>query len=161
MPTTKPALYQNNLFVSKYLIGNNSWSFIFSVRWLTSNSKNVLLILKLMLSREELTKEYIKIINGYYPAVSGLMRHCLLKILQLNGTRIQSQKRLYYLVIYYPEKIGGRLLQQQDVFRDAAENIGLVEVVFVSANRLIKDPLSKIKQQDFRFWLELCWLANE
>ena len=114
-----------------------------------------------MLSREELAKEFIKIINGYYPAVSGLMRHCLLKILQLDATRTQPQQRLYYLVIYYPEKIGARLLQQQDVFRDAAENMGLVEVVFINANRLIKDPLSKIKQQDFRLWLELCWLANE
>ena len=39
--------------------------------------------------------------------------------------------------------------------------MGLVEVVFLNANHLVKDPYSKIKQQDFRFWLELCWLANE
>ncbi|MBE9046093.1 hypothetical protein IQ255_17050 [Pleurocapsales cyanobacterium LEGE 10410] len=114
-----------------------------------------------MLSREELTKEYIKIIDSYYPVVAKLMRRCLIKIIELNATRTQPKQRIYYLVIYYPEKIGDRLLQQQDVFRDAAENMGLAEVIFINANRLIKDPLSKLKQQDFRFWLELCWLANE
>jgi hypothetical protein len=39
--------------------------------------------------------------------------------------------------------------------------MGLAEVVFLNANRLVKDPLSKIKEQDFRFWLELCWIAKE
>lgn len=113
-----------------------------------------------MLSREELTKEYIKIINRYYPFVARLMRRCLIRVFKLNSTRIQPQQRIYYLVIYYPEKIGDLLLQHQGIFRDAAENMGLVEVIFISANRLIKDPLSTVKQQDFRFWLELCWIVQ-
>ena len=112
-----------------------------------------------MISREQLAKEYIKIINNYYPIAGRLLRHCLIKIIKLNAHR--SQKNSYYLGIYYPERIIERLLQHQEVFRDTAENMGLVEVVFFNANRLVKDPRSKIKRQDFRFWLELCWIANE
>ncbi len=112
-----------------------------------------------MISREKLVTEYLKIINNYYPLAGRLLRHCLVRIFDFNVAR--TNKHFYYLGIYYPERIGDRLLQQQDVFRDAAENMGLAEVVFLNANHLIKDPLSKIKDQDFRFWLELCWIANE
>lgn len=112
-----------------------------------------------MISREKLAQEYIKILNSYYPLAGGLLSHCLIKIIKLNSDC--HHKYFYYLGIYYPEQIGNLILEQQDVFRDAAENMGLVEVVFLNADRLIKDPLSKIKEQDFRFWLELCWLANK
>ncbi len=111
-----------------------------------------------MISREQLAQEYINIINNYYPVAGKLLSHCLVKIIKLNADR--RNKYCYYLGIYYPERIGEYLLQQQDVFRDAAENMGLVEVVFLNANHLVKDPLSKIKQQDFRFWLNLCWIAQ-
>ena len=113
----------------------------------------------MMISREQLAQEYINIVNNYYPIAGRLLRHCFVKILKLNANR--TNKYSYYLGIYYPEPIGDRLLEQQDVFRDAAENMGLVEVVFLNANHLVRDPYSKIKQQDFRFWLELSWIANE
>jgi hypothetical protein len=112
-----------------------------------------------MISREELQKEYIAIVNNYYPLAGRLLTYCLVKILKLNVPR--QKKYAYYLGIYYPDRIGSNLLEQQDVFKEAAENMGLVEVVFLNANHLVKDPLSTIKQKDFRFWLELCWIANE
>lgn len=112
-----------------------------------------------MISREQLTKEYIKIVNNYYPIAGQLLRHCLVKILNLN--KVRTNKNSYYLGIYYPDRIGSRLLEQQDIFRDAAQNMGFIEVVFVNANHLVKDPLSSIRLQDFRFWLELCWIANK
>ena len=112
-----------------------------------------------MISREQLAKEYIRIINDYYPVASRLLNQCLVKILTLNNDRAKNIH--YYLGVYYPERIGKPLLAQQTVLHDAAENMGLVEVIFINVNNLVKDPYSKIRQQDFRFWLELCWLANE
>ena len=112
-----------------------------------------------MISREELAQEYITIINNYYPVAGRLLSHCLLKVLTINSSHLK--KNLYYIGIYYPDRIGRRLLEQQDIFRDAAENMGLVEVAFFNANHLVKDPQSTIIKQDFRFWLELCWIANE
>ncbi len=112
----------------------------------------------MMISRE-LAQEYVKIINNYYPTAGQLLDHCLVKILKLDPYR--TNKYYYYLGIYYPERFGPRLLEQQDIFREAAENMGLIEVVFLNANHLVKDPLSSIKQQDFRFWLELSWIANK
>ena len=112
-----------------------------------------------MIEREQLAQEYISIVKNYYPVAQKNLGCCLVKTLNLNAQNIY--KNLYYLGIYYPEQIGDRLLEQQDILKESAENIGLVEVVFVNANHLVKDPLSKIKQQDFRFWLELCWIADE
>ncbi|MGF1479952.1 MAG: hypothetical protein ACFB4I_10730 [Cyanophyceae cyanobacterium] len=111
-----------------------------------------------MISRDQLVKEYVSIVNNYHPIAGHLLRHCLVKVI---GFRAESLHRNhYYLGIYYPNKIGDRLLEQQDIFKGIAENMGLVEVVFLNANHLVRDPLSKIKQQDFRFWLELSWIAN-
>ena len=112
-----------------------------------------------MISREQLAKEYIRVIDNYYPVAGRLLRHCVIKIINLSADR--SQKPAYYLGIYYPERIIEGLLVHTKVLRDTAESMGLVEVVLFNANRLIKDPQSKIKRQDFRFWLELCWIASE
>ncbi|MEM8830060.1 MAG: hypothetical protein AAGE96_11985 [Cyanobacteria bacterium P01_G01_bin.19] len=111
-----------------------------------------------MISRDAIAKEYINVINNYYPVASNLLSRCLVRVLELTADR--TKHRSYYLCIYYLEKYGDRLLGHQDIFRDAAENMGLVEVIFISIDRLVKDPHSKIKQEDFRFWLELCWLAS-
>ncbi len=112
-----------------------------------------------MISREQLAQEYINIVEQYYPIAGKLLRHCLVKILKLNST--YNHNCYYNLGIYYPDRIGKHLLEQQDVFRDAAENMGLKEVIFFNANYLIRNPHSTIKQQDFRFWLDLCWIAQE
>ena len=112
-----------------------------------------------MISREQLTQEYINIIEQYYPLAGKLLRHCLVKVLKLNST--YNHTYYYNLGIYYPDRIGKYLLEQQDVFRDAAENMGLKEVIFFNANSLIRNSNSMIKQQDFRLWLELCWIAQE
>ena len=112
-----------------------------------------------MISQEKLAQEYIRVINSYYPTVSPLLHHCLVKILKLNVDR--TNKYSYYLGIYYPERLGPSLLEQQDIFREASENMGLIEVVFINANHLVRDPHSTIKQQDLRFWLELSWIANQ
>ncbi|WP_242032761.1 hypothetical protein [Oscillatoria sp. FACHB-1406] len=50
-------------------------------------------------------------------------------------------------------------MSKQNALKDIAENMGLVEVIFLNANRIIRDPLSRLKQDDFRFWLELHWIA--
>ncbi|MEM7757577.1 MAG: hypothetical protein AAF298_05540 [Cyanobacteria bacterium P01_A01_bin.40] len=133
-----------------------------------------------MISRQKLAQEYIKIINNYYPVASRLLNQCLVKVLAFNSDykvrvsgnaasqaaystparRHRSHQIHYYLAIYYPEPIGKLVLEQQPIFHDAAENMGLMEVIFLNANNLTKDPHSKIRQQDFRFWIELCWLVN-
>ena len=111
-----------------------------------------------MLSRQKLAQEYIRIINSYYPIASKLLHQCLVKIHTLSSDR--RNQTHYYLGIYYPESIGQKILAHQQLFQNAAENMGLVEVIFLNANNLVADPHSKIRQQDFRFWLELCWLVN-
>ena len=111
-----------------------------------------------MISRDAIAKEYVNVINNYYPNAGKLLDCCLVRVLEVTADR--TNHRSYYLCIYYLEKFGDRLLEQQDLFHDAAENMGLVEVIFISIDRLVKDPLSKIRQEDFRFWLELCWLAS-
>jgi hypothetical protein len=112
-----------------------------------------------MISSEELKKEYLSIINDYYPETGNLLVHCYVKVLQfyLAGTN----KNYYYLGIYYPESLGEKLIVQQPIFREIAENMGLIEVVLINANRLVRDPLSKFKQQSPRFWLELTLIASQ
>jgi hypothetical protein len=43
----------------------------------------------------------------------------------------------------------------KEVLREIAENMGLVQVVFLNATRLLRDPMSKIKHIYPRLWLDL------
>ncbi|CCH68192.1 hypothetical protein RINTHH_20370 [Richelia intracellularis HH01] len=47
----------------------------------------------------------------------------------------------------------------QNLLREIAESMGLVQVVLLNATRLLRDPMSKLKQADPRLWLELHLLA--
>ncbi|MFP4008810.1 MAG: hypothetical protein ACLFV6_12505 [Spirulinaceae cyanobacterium] len=111
-----------------------------------------------MISREQFLQEYTDIVNKYHPAAGHLLHYCLLKVISYHNKNLN--KNLYYLGIYYPDELGDRLLNHRDILKDIAENMGLVEVAFFNATRLVKDPLSPIKAQDFRFWLELIWIAS-
>lgn len=112
-----------------------------------------------MISRERLAQEYIKIIDIYYPEAGKLLEHCHVK--PIDCYLKVKNKNYHYLCIYYPEKIAQQLLVKKPIFQEIAENMGLIEVIFLNANRIIRDPLSKIKHQQPRFWLELVWIASK
>lgn len=111
-----------------------------------------------MLSRESLTKEFISVVDSYYPSSGKLLKHCYVKILECYIQKLG--KRLYYIGIYYPQGMYRELQEQQEKLKEIAENMGLIEVVFINATRLVRDPLSKLKQDNPRLWLELYWVAT-
>ena len=82
-----------------------------------------------MISRNELAKEYVRIINDYYPVASRFLNQCLVKILTLESGKSAAlnsdrpQEIHYYLGIYYPHRIGKFLLDQQTVLHDVAEKL--------------------------------------
>lgn len=49
--------------------------------------------------------------------------------------------------------------RKKHLFREIAENMGLMQVVFMNATRLLRDPKSRLKQADPRLWLELHFVA--
>jgi L-rhamnose mutarotase len=112
-----------------------------------------------MISQEKLAQEYISIINDYYPETEKLLKKCYVRVIDFYLTR--TKKNYYYIGVYYPESIAEQLLAKKPIFQEIAENMGLIEVVFLNANRLISDPLSKIKQEHPRFWLELVWIDSQ
>ncbi|MDJ0725087.1 MAG: hypothetical protein QNJ38_08255 [Prochloraceae cyanobacterium] len=111
-----------------------------------------------MLSRESLTKEFISVVDTYYPSSGKILKHCYVKILECYIQKLG--KRLYYIGIYYPRGMQAELQAQQKKLKEIAENMGLIEVVFIDATRLVRDPLSKLKEENPRLWLELYWVAT-
>ncbi len=111
-----------------------------------------------MLNREQIAQEYLNVVTKSYPEAGKLLSHCLIKTLKLHGI---NNRYSYYLGIFYPEAIGNYLLEYHPAIKEVAEYMGLVEVTFFNANDLIRRPDSRIKEQDFRFWLELSWIINQ
>jgi len=112
----------------------------------------------MMLSNENLTLEFLDIVDRFYPSAGPVLRCCYVKILECYLERLG--KRCYYLGIYYPEWLRDKLEAHNDAFKDIAENLGLVQVVFINASRLIRDPMSRLKRDNPRLWLELYWIAS-
>lgn len=109
--------------------------------------------------QQKLAKEYVELVNKYYPKTGHILCSCYVKVLDCYIGRLE--KTFYYLGIYYPEKKKDKLQTEQDILREIAENMGLIEVVYINANRLIRDPMSQLKENDPHFWLELYWIATQ
>jgi hypothetical protein len=110
-----------------------------------------------MISREELSQEFVLLVNNYYPVASRILDRCYVKVLECYVERLG--KRLYYIGVYYPEGLRDRVLAEHDAWKDIAENMGLIEVVCISATRLVRDPKSRLREENPRLWLELYWVA--
>ena len=121
-------------------------------------AKLVELSTPMMISRDYLVHEFVHLVQKYYPETQVFLNQCHVKILECYLER--SGRQFYYLGIYYPQEIHAQLLAHQEAFKDIAENMGLIEVVCINATRLVRDPLSKLKQDNPRFWLELQWIAG-
>lgn len=111
-----------------------------------------------MLSEERLTAEFIDLVNRYYPQAQPVLTCCHVKILECYVQRLGKQ--LFYLGIYYPEWVSEEIDVHVEGIKDIAENLGWAQVVFINASRLVRDPLSGLKRDNPRLWLELFWIVN-
>ncbi|MDF5722066.1 MAG: hypothetical protein PUP91_16585 [Rhizonema sp. PD37] len=111
-----------------------------------------------MISEEILVKEFIRVVNHYYPRVGELLDDCYVKVITCYWGR--PSKRLQYIGIYCSDEQIPYVQVQKDVLREVADNMGLVQVVFLNATRLLRDPSSKIKHGDPRLWLDLQWVTT-
>ncbi|WP_198525093.1 hypothetical protein [Kamptonema formosum] len=112
-----------------------------------------------MFRDEHLATEFARVVDNFYPKTGEMLHRCYLKVIECQIERLR--KRFYYLGIYCPEEVMADIQTQKDVLKEVAENMGLVEVVFLNATRLLRDPKSKLKEQNPRFWLELYWIATQ
>jgi hypothetical protein len=112
-----------------------------------------------MIIEKYLAPEFIRAVDLLNPQVGELLSHCYLKV--VDSYSEQFRKRFYHIAIYCPEAIVARLLERKYVLKEIAENMGLVEVVCLNATRLLHDPMSRLKQEDPRLWLELHWIATQ
>ncbi|CAD5958641.1 hypothetical protein PCC9214_03035 [Planktothrix tepida] len=106
-----------------------------------------------MISQELITQEFIQVVKREYPNTGQLLDNCYVKVLDFSVKRLE--KRFYYVAVYCPKTLISELRSQSHLFKEIAENMGLMDVVFIKSNNLLRDPLSKIKQDYPRLWLEL------
>lgn len=109
--------------------------------------------------QEYLATEYVKLVDQYYPQAGQVLHYCYVRVLEYYVRRLQ--KYSYYLGIYYPKEKFFELQNQQDILKEVAEDMGLTEVVYVNTDRIVRDPMSQIKQDNPRFWLELYWISTQ
>lgn len=110
-----------------------------------------------MIDRDKLSREYVKVARDYYPIAAKILEHCYVKVLECHIERLG--KHFYYIGIYYPEILNQEIQAARDIFKEIAENMGFVESVYINATRLIYDPMSKLKKENPKLWLELYWVA--
>lgn len=109
-----------------------------------------------MLTEELIVKEFITVVNLFYPKTGKCLNQCYVKIITTYWG--QPPRQLQYIGIYCSDQIIDSVKAQIDLLREVAQNMGLTEVVCINATRLLRDPRSNLKQAAPRFWLELCWI---
>ncbi|MBW4512381.1 MAG: hypothetical protein KME64_38690 [Scytonematopsis contorta HA4267-MV1] len=111
-----------------------------------------------MITEDLLAKEFIRVVEHYYPQVGELLQGCYVKVITSYWGR--PPKRLQYIGIYCPDWMLSGIQSNKDALTEVAENMGLAQVVCLNATRLLRDPCSKLSDTDPRLWLDLQWLAT-
>jgi len=110
-----------------------------------------------MISEHFLANEFINVVDRVHPKIGDLLDKCYVKVIEFSVKRLR--KRFHYIAIYCPDRLICELQAHKSALKDVAENMGLVDVSCINATKLIHDPLSQIKQENPRFWLELYWIS--
>ena len=111
-----------------------------------------------MIAEDILAKEFTKVLNHYYPQVGELLDGCYVKVITCFWGL--PARRLQYIGIYCSDEMISCVQAHKEILREVADNMGLVQVVCMNAKRLLRDPMSKLKQNNPRLWLELQWVAT-
>jgi hypothetical protein len=111
-----------------------------------------------MIAEDILAQEFTRVVSHYYPKLGELLDGCYVKVITCFWGR--PARRLQYIGIYCSEEMLSCVQAQKEILRELADNMGLVQVVCMNAKRLLRDPMSKLKQNDPRLWLELQWVAT-
>ncbi|MDB9445398.1 hypothetical protein [Anabaena sp. CS-542/02] len=112
-----------------------------------------------MIAEHILAKEFTRVVTQYYPTLGELLDGCHVKVITCFWGR--PARRLQYIGIYCCEEILPHVQARKHILRELAHNMGLVEVVCMNAKRLLRDPMSKLKQTNPRLWLELQWVTTK
>lgn len=115
-----------------------------------------------MVTEEDLAEQFNVIIEHAHPHIWTLLRHCYVKVINPNPYLTRgcgSGGR--YICIYCPDKLLTTVLSQKNLLREVAEYVGLVEVVCLNANNLMRDRLSNLKQTYPHLWLDLLWIVTQ
>ncbi len=112
-----------------------------------------------MISDDLLAQEFARLVTLFYPKEGKFLDHCHIRIIESYWGR--PPRRLQYIGVYCPETVFTTAQLHREALRDIAANMGLAEVVCLNANRLIRDPMSRLRQVDPKFWLELYWIATQ
>ncbi|MEH1898834.1 MAG: hypothetical protein V7K94_26735 [Nostoc sp.] len=110
-----------------------------------------------MIAEDILAKEFTRVLNHYYPKVGELLDGCHVKVITCFWGR--PARRLQYIGIYCSAEMISCVQAHKEILREVAGNMGLVQVVCMNAKRLLRDPMSKLKENNPRLWLELQWVA--
>jgi hypothetical protein len=110
----------------------------------------------IMLTETRLVQEFTTLVKRTHPQIGDGLRHCLIKLVTAHWGH--PPKRLDYFVIYCPGTLIESVSAHQEAFRNISQYMGLAGLICVNGTRLLRDPMSKLKQSAPRFWLELHWL---
>jgi len=112
-----------------------------------------------MITDDRLAQEFSKMVKQFYPTAGELLKHCYVMVITSYWGK--PPQRLRHVGIYCADEMIRSVEAKKEAFRDVADNLGLTDVVCINATRLLRDPLSKIKRENGRFWLELHWIVSQ
>ncbi|MEH2212339.1 hypothetical protein [Nostoc sp.] len=119
-----------------------------------------------MITEEDLAQQFNVIIEHTHPRVWKLLSQCYVKIINPHPhlTRVNMKtciRHAKYIGIYCPDRLISTVVEQKNLLKEVAEYLGLVEVVCLNANNLMRDRLSNLKQAYPQLWLDLLWIVTQ
>ncbi|MEH1801708.1 MAG: hypothetical protein V7L02_26895 [Nostoc sp.] len=119
-----------------------------------------------MITEEDLAQQFNVIIQHAHPQIWESLRQCYVKVINPKPYLTRANIKTCipytrYIGIYCPDRLIGAVAEQKNLLKEVAEYVGLIEVVCLNANNLMRDPLSNIKQTYPQLWLDLLWIVTQ
>jgi hypothetical protein len=112
-----------------------------------------------MLAENGLTEQYITNVNHLCSKLGKLLQFCHVRIICTGWG--DPSRQLQYIGIYCPNMLLAAMKVHQEKLRTVARQMEFVDAVCLNATSLLRDPMSKLKQTDSQFWLELQWIEAQ
>ncbi|MBN3882007.1 MAG: hypothetical protein V7K64_32040 [Nostoc sp.] len=119
-----------------------------------------------MITEEDLAQQFNVIIQHAHPQIWESLRQCYVKVINPKPYLTRANIKTCipytrYIGIYCPDRLIGAVAEQKNLLKEVAEYVGLIEVVCLNANNLMRDRLSNIKQTYPQLWLDLLWIVTQ
>jgi hypothetical protein len=111
----------------------------------------------MILTEDVLVQKFIALATKRCPKLGELLQYCHVELVHFYWGC--PPKLFQHFAVYSPNVLFVLINTYRDILRSVATDLGISDTLCMNATRIIRDPVSRLKEKNPILWLELQWVA--